>query len=193
MPRLTDARRRGRRDQIAEAAMRCFVRRGFAQTSMADIIDESGLSAGSIYSHFANKAELVRFASAQMLDFRLHGLEESFAAEQAPLTPARLLATVAQTLPADRDHAQVLLQIWADVPRDPELAGVARTNIGRVRDLMRTSLLPWAAEHADDATTVAAEVADAVMAAVQGYIVRIAFDPDADPASLRRGLARAFA
>jgi len=32
MPRLTEARRRDRRDQIAAAAFRCFARAGFAGT-----------------------------------------------------------------------------------------------------------------------------------------------------------------
>ncbi|MFT4211915.1 MAG: TetR family transcriptional regulator [Microbacterium sp.] len=195
MPRLTDARRRSRRDQIADAAIRCFARQGFAQTSMADIIDESGLSAGSIYSHFASKAELVRFASAEMLDSRLQELAELFAA-QAPLTPGRLVAVTLDTFPPDREQAQLLLQIWADLPRDPELASIARTNIGKVRDLMRTALRPWARDQAAvtdaSATTIEAEVAEAVMAAVQGYVVRLAFDPDPDPAAVRRGLARAF-
>lgn len=194
MPRLTDARRRSRRRQIAEAAMRCFARQGFAQTSMADIVDESGLSAGSIYSHFASKAELVRFASAEMLDFRLQELADLFAAQPAPLTPGRLVATATETLPADRAHAQLLLQIWADLPRDPELAAVARANVGKVRELMRASLRPWAQTVAaeSDADAIAAETAEAVMATMQGYIARLAFDPETDPAAVRRGLARAF-
>jgi len=42
MPRLTEARQQSRREQIVQAPLRCFARRGLADTSMADIIAEAG-------------------------------------------------------------------------------------------------------------------------------------------------------
>ena len=49
MPKVSEQHREARRDQIVDAALRCFSRKGFQRTSMADIIAESGLSAGAIY------------------------------------------------------------------------------------------------------------------------------------------------
>ncbi|MBX3104032.1 MAG: TetR family transcriptional regulator [Cryobacterium sp.] len=51
MPKLTEGRRQARRDQISDAALRCFSVRGVERTSIAEITKESGLSAGSIYVH----------------------------------------------------------------------------------------------------------------------------------------------
>ncbi|BCJ55313.1 hypothetical protein Asp14428_67880 [Actinoplanes sp. NBRC 14428] len=68
VPRLTDARRDLRRTQIIEAAVRCFSRRGLDQTSIADITAESGLSAGSIYAHYRNKADLLQAVARAVLD-----------------------------------------------------------------------------------------------------------------------------
>ena len=44
MPRLTDATKAARRAQIIEAAISCFLEKGYTNTSMSDIIKASGLS-----------------------------------------------------------------------------------------------------------------------------------------------------
>src|SRR5438105_4898115 len=59
MPRLTARTRDARRQQILAAARRCFTRNGFQATSMQDILAEAGLSAGSVYSHFTAKDEII--------------------------------------------------------------------------------------------------------------------------------------
>jgi AcrR family transcriptional regulator len=48
-----------RRQQILEAAMICFAKRGFHQTSMHDISAEAGISVGLIYRYFKNKEEVI--------------------------------------------------------------------------------------------------------------------------------------
>lgn len=48
-----------RRKLIISAASRCFSRTGFHGTSMADITQESGLSAGQIYRHYSGKEKIV--------------------------------------------------------------------------------------------------------------------------------------
>jgi TetR/AcrR family transcriptional regulator, repressor for uid operon len=51
--------RQQRRDHILLAAGRCFVDKGFHQTSMAEIAAASGLSMGLLYRYFRSKDELV--------------------------------------------------------------------------------------------------------------------------------------
>src|SRR5256886_2945704 len=48
-----------RRSQILEAALICFAKRGFHQTSMHDISSEAGISVGLIYRYFENKEALI--------------------------------------------------------------------------------------------------------------------------------------
>jgi len=48
-----------RRQQILEAAVACFARKGIHGSSIADICRESGLSAGAIYRHFSGKQEII--------------------------------------------------------------------------------------------------------------------------------------
>ena len=59
MPRVSEEHLERRRQQIVDAAQRCFARRGFHQSSMQDVFAESGLSAGAVYRYFKSKDELV--------------------------------------------------------------------------------------------------------------------------------------
>src|SRR5512140_961015 len=52
-------RQSDRRDDILEAAERCFVRSGFHQTSMQDICAEAGMSAGNLYRYFPSKEAII--------------------------------------------------------------------------------------------------------------------------------------
>ncbi len=57
-PRLSDNEVLDRRTQIVKAALTCFSRKGYHQTTMDDIVAESGLSKGGVYWHFKSKKEL---------------------------------------------------------------------------------------------------------------------------------------
>lgn len=48
-----------RRDAILDAALQCFVERGFHGTAMPDIAKKIGIATGTIYHYFASKEELV--------------------------------------------------------------------------------------------------------------------------------------
>jgi AcrR family transcriptional regulator len=54
-PRKSTVRRRA---TVLDAALRCFTRQGFAQTTIADVRRASKTSTGSIYHHFSSKEEL---------------------------------------------------------------------------------------------------------------------------------------
>ena len=46
------------KEQILEAAMKVFVKKGYSQTRMEDIAEVSGLSKGAIYHHYDSKKSL---------------------------------------------------------------------------------------------------------------------------------------
>lgn len=59
MPKISDLDKQNRRQQIIDAAYRCFARKGFHQTSMRDIFEEAQLSAGAVYHYFRSKEEII--------------------------------------------------------------------------------------------------------------------------------------
>src|ERR1700710_454706 len=68
MPRVSQAHLDARRQQIVDAARARFAGHGFARTSMADIVEESGLSNGAIYRYFTSKDEIVIAVCEQASD-----------------------------------------------------------------------------------------------------------------------------
>jgi len=84
-----------RRAQIIEAALACFLRNGFTNTTMDDIVQESGLSKGAIYWYFKSKDEI--FHAAITLPFQVAG-EETVAALMEQETVAGQLRAGARTL-----------------------------------------------------------------------------------------------
>ena len=59
MPKVDPGPLDARRRQIVDAARVRFAESGFARTSIADIVAESGLSTGAVYSYFKSKEQLV--------------------------------------------------------------------------------------------------------------------------------------
>lgn len=51
--------RNSRRNQILDAAQRCFKKQGFHKTTLRDIAQEFGMSAGHIYNYFSNKEAII--------------------------------------------------------------------------------------------------------------------------------------
>ncbi len=78
MPKISLAQEQQRRAQILAAAMACFARQGYRATSMDDVVRESGLSVGAIYSYFASKEDLFLALSDDRAEQTLAYLNELF-------------------------------------------------------------------------------------------------------------------
>ena len=59
MPRVSAQHQSDRRNEILEAAQRCFVRSGFHHASMQDICAEAGMSPGKLYRYFPSKEAII--------------------------------------------------------------------------------------------------------------------------------------
>ncbi len=58
--RRADAQRQSdRREEILEAAQRCFVRSGFHGASMQEICAEANMSPGNLYRYFRSKEAII--------------------------------------------------------------------------------------------------------------------------------------
>ncbi|WP_216896643.1 TetR/AcrR family transcriptional regulator [Nocardia alni] len=138
MPRVTEEYRATRRAEILHAAAHCFVRGGFHSTSMADIIRESGLSAGTMYLYFRSKEEIIGAVAEQTL----HTADEIFAdllADGAAPAPAEVLAVLVERVGELRlagsdsavDLSPLTVQVWGEAIRNRELG--ARVNDAYLR------------------------------------------------------------
>lgn len=180
MPKITDARRELRRGQIARAALRCFVRNGMERTSIADLTAESGLSAGSIYTHYSDKADLVRAVAQELLQRRVDTLTE-YAADPHPPSPTELLVRLAAAI--DRDEARVALQTWGEATVNPAVRTIVVEMTDRMRDLIRATCEAWLVRvegyEPGEARTHAIGLARQLMASYQALLIRAALLDDA--------------
>ncbi|MFC8537501.1 TetR/AcrR family transcriptional regulator [Streptomyces sp. NPDC057249] len=175
VPRLTDARKELRRAQIAEAAVRCFGRNGLERTSIADITAESGLSAGSIYAHYRNKADLVRATAHEVLAKRADVLGE-YAACDTPPGPDELLSRLIAAI--DPAEARVGVQTWGEATTNPAVHHIVVDMTDRMRAMLHDCVTAWLVkvEHHEptEARERAAPVAHRVMALYQAEVLYVA-------------------
>ena len=78
MPKISPAHEQQRRAQILQAALLCFARQGYRATSMDDVVRESGLSVGAIYSYFPSKEDLFLALSDERSDQALAYMNDVF-------------------------------------------------------------------------------------------------------------------
>lgn len=179
MPKVTDAYREARRDEIARAALRCLERNGVRETSIADIVEESGLSTGAIYSHFRNKAELARYIVGRFLFVHLDSLEAAGTRGEV-LAPRIVLGEMLRTFTEDGLPAPLVVQFWGEAMVDDEIHAEMTRTAGRLAASLTAAVTPWArARLGDEASDpavaeLAADAARTIASLAQGYIANTA-------------------
>ena len=188
MPRLTDATKAARRAQIIEAAVTCFLEKGYTNTSMSDIIKASGLSSGSIYSHFSGKEDILITA----INERLNNVKELYETLPEGAGPQDILETI-HTNQLVTDNFSAMLRIRLESLHAPEIARATADIMPLLQGIIVKTLTPWAAEqlsvlheiNPDSAQRTpeqealiadyARDTADAFMMVFQGYMLRSFF------------------
>lgn len=59
-PKISDEEKQQRRQQIIQAAMEVFKKKGYEPATMRDIVEETGMSRGWVYLYFSSKEEIFR-------------------------------------------------------------------------------------------------------------------------------------
>lgn len=182
-----------RRRQILDAARRCFIRNGFHATSMQDVLAEAELSTGAVYRYFKSKDDIIAATASEALA----ELARAFEADE-PAAPPDLddivdlvLQVGRPPLSGSRESAQFMVQVWAEALRSPEL----RTKLQAVMEEARRVVAGLVARHQRhgllSGDVPAEQVADVLMALVDGFLVSRAVyghDGHADAAAFRNGM-----
>lgn len=203
MPKLSPERLAARRQHIVDTARELFAERGFATTSMADLVTATGMSVGALYRYFPSKAALVgavvegrdgqRASETATPADGLHnartgtskggrggGFDEH---ESAGDLVGRLLGYVTDS-PQARTHARLVTQVWAEAALSPDVAALTRQRHAALRDHLAATLTSEGAEGGEQIT------AEVVLAALIGVATLAAVDHDMDLAAIGRALHR---
>ncbi|MEU8235495.1 TetR/AcrR family transcriptional regulator [Actinoplanes sp. NPDC048967] len=195
MPRVSEQYRTNRRAEILVAAARLFATNGFHNTSMADIIGASGLSAGAVYRYFRSKEELIGAVAEQALS----AADEVFAqllADGATPSPGDVLTAIIEAVNgriADDpvtgvDFTRIGVQVWAEALRSPELATRAGEVYRRLRGHFAEVARRWQAAGQLGTDAVPQQVGAAMLSLVQGFVLQRLLVADTDTAGYVAGV-----
>jgi AcrR family transcriptional regulator len=174
MPKVKPEVLAARRDEILVAAETCFARQGFHQTTMQDVIKESGLSAGCIYGHFAGKDELI-----QAMGERRHARDTAlFESGRGIVDPLEGLRVIARASLADLHKEEglrsrrIALQLWAEALRDEAIHRQVIDGVHRPVALIVELLRRGQRGGAIDPALNARSIARSMVAMFQGYVLQ---------------------
>jgi AcrR family transcriptional regulator len=174
-----------RKAQILNAAVVCFAKRGFHQTSMHDISAEAGISVGLIYRYFENKEEVIS-AMADRHKKEIHDVLER--AKQAPtlLESLEILFTAHCCESAPQIQSAFVVDLYAESARNPQMADLVRdvlqTAMDGVTELIAQSPEARTASHG----LTPKELSELIFAVARGMLMRDVLQPPNLPAAERR-------
>ena len=130
MPRVSPAHEQAVRDRIVAAALRVFSEHGYRSATIKDVVRDSGLSVGAIYTYFRSKDELFLECCDLMTGGGLETLGSMLAGKE---TTAERLATAVAFYIDSIDQAPeggpglvTLVQAWASADGEPRLRDMLR-------------------------------------------------------------------
>lgn len=124
MRKLDPVKHEEKRQQILQAAARCFVRDGFRGASTSDICAEAKISPGHLYHYFPSKEAIV----SAMTEAGLAHLAELFSAmAQGPDVVTAFLAEIERGIfGRDRPEQAFIFDMFAESARNPGIAEILR-------------------------------------------------------------------
>lgn len=182
MPKVSEEHALARRQQIIDAAYRCFARKGFHQATMRDIYEEAGLSPGAVYHYFESKHDII----AASFDFDYERSRELFAAAAASDDPrgaiVELLSFLVHGLKeaAEMNAPRVNVQGWGEALVNPTLRETVVRVLGIYREAVTELVRRAQAAGQIDAAVDPAALANALLSLYYGLELQLALEPGLD-------------
>jgi AcrR family transcriptional regulator len=182
VPRVAESYKQTRRRQVMDAAIACFSREGFHRTTMKQIVDETGLSAGAIYRYFNSKEDIVAAIAEEHHTTEAAVLREMAQREDIAegLRDLVLVSLGRLTDPTEQEWRRVTVQVWGEALRDDRVMQIVRGGLDEPLEILtdlfrrarREKLIPKGIDPA-----AAARVCAAIF---QGLVLQHAWDSTVD-------------
>ena len=156
-----------RHHQILRAAMSCFARRGFHQTTMNDISAEAQISVGLIYRYFDSKEAVIAFMAAEHMKDLGQMLE---AAKAAPslFEALEIVFTCHCEEQPEHVHASFVMDLFAEAGRNEHV----RTLVRQVNEFFGDSVTTLIAESGEARTLTPRHAAEMIIDSAHGMMIR---------------------
>jgi AcrR family transcriptional regulator len=193
MPKVSDEHRLARRQQIVAAARTCVAEQGFHKTTMADVIRESGLSAGAVYGYFKSKDEIVAAIADDALS-SVDRLFEELLTREEPLTPLAALEAAVEHVAfvagqAGGDVTKVGIQAWAEALHNDAIKAIASEKYRMLRGHFVEVARRAQADGTVDPDTDPEYIAQVLFGLIPGFILQRLILGDVTPQTYTAGLA----
>jgi len=180
-----------RREAITSAAAALFAGRGFAETSTADIAKAAGISTGSLFYYFPDKAAIFRGIFEQDIPesrrlFEAHGETDD---------PAASILDIVATLanPARDELAPgLMVELLRRAGNDPQLMEIVVANEEIVQDGLASLVRRAAANGQADKGLDAAEAATWIRKIIDAVYLNAGDGADVDPIPMLRLIIARF-
>ncbi|ALV47268.1 hypothetical protein MB46_18995 [Arthrobacter alpinus] len=162
--------------RIEQAALECAHRKGLAVMSMADIIAESGLSAGAIYGYYKGKDEILAALATRLVGGRVAILDQM--AERVPVPhPAEALLEFMDSVSGPMRDGGLVVQIWGLSSHSESIGAIARDSYDQMVEHLAGYLAAWYREtqslDAEAGMRAATAILPAVLALMQGWLFKV--------------------
>jgi TetR/AcrR family transcriptional regulator, transcriptional repressor of aconitase len=187
MPKVSRHYIDARRQEMLDAALACFARRGFHETTIEDIAREADVSHGVIYRYFASKDEIIHAVARRDHAARAHRFAEADEGRSAVQALGRLLVTARELHPGPQGATRRRLsaQVLAEGVRNPRVNEAIRETWDDVMARMTGIVRRGQAEGDIDPGLDPSTVARLLAAIHNGLVIHEAVDPRTDiPACL---------
>jgi AcrR family transcriptional regulator len=129
---------------ILSAAAKCFARKGFTATTLAEIGKELGLRKSIVHYYFASKAALIHEVQSFTYHRYLDRLKEATRnGDGSPHQATEALRALWEAIQSNKTGTGLNIEVWSAARRDPELkrraAGLQRDARQVVRDAISGS------------------------------------------------------
>ena len=180
-PKVPEAYLKARRNEIIYAASRCFMEKGFHNTTMQDIYDATGLSPGAVYNYFSNKEEIVGAAMGEFSKVSIQGMDSLEADRPDDYLTAYIESwTEFVTMPDLRESLSVYLAFYVESMR----SGTMRESMLKLQDAIHKKLEKHIRQSQEagilNPGLSPEAIARTIMGMVFGMAIHRSLDPDVD-------------
>src|SRR6188508_3542220 len=125
---------------ILDAAAKCFARKGFSATTLAEIGKELGLRKSIVHYYFASKAALIHEVQSFTYHKYLGRVKEALASDTSTDRISSALHSLWDAIQNNKTGTGLNIEVWSAARRDPELkrpaAGLQRDARQVIRDVV---------------------------------------------------------
>ena len=180
MPKVTTSYLYARRQQILDAAVACFARRGFHESTMLDICKEAELSPGAIYRYFASKDAIIE-VSCSDAQKTISSLFDNTNPDSTAINNIEILIDRffgALTESNALTNTRFAIQLWAEALRSPRIATIMLPVISSFRSGIESIVEQGMEQGSIIGEADATGFARLLQAAHEGIRLQGAIDPD---------------